>query len=161
MSNIGSRYLTNLTIGTPPQPLTVRISTAGTDFRIPLYSAPDRTGQSRHTYSLNDSSSAFRIPTDTYKHTDVYGSCKEYISDTINMGGTELKSTVMELATDKDHTMGVMGLGYSPTDVSGQDQATTGILNQMRDQGLIAAAAYSLWYDEPGTCNTHVKTSQP
>ncbi|KAL8904111.1 MAG: hypothetical protein Q9171_007166 [Xanthocarpia ochracea] len=151
----------NITIGTPPQPFAVKIDTGSSDFWVPgrqsdictlsdcsLYGAYDeRVSES----SINDDfNNEFHIVySDTSEHTG------ELIQDTITLEGEAVEDVTFGVvlksrqlpgsAADGYYARGTLGLSFDKSQSDANAHSYTGVLEMMKEQGLISRRAYSIW----------------
>ena len=150
-------YSANLTLGTPPQELRVRIDTGCSDLWVNTISSRlcrlrvDPCSDSG-TYQAN-SSSTYNFVSDDFNVTYVDGTAAlgDYVKDTLNIGGESLKDFQFGVGYRSGSPSGILGIGYT------QNEAQTNNLGQrpyanlpqaMVDANLIKSNAYSLWLDD-------------
>lgn len=93
----------------------------------------------------DSSSSTFTNLSKTFKIEYVDGSSVDgfYFTDDITVGGADITSLQMALASTADLTYGIMGIGFE-----GDEAAQTmypNIIDKFYTEGLIGARAYSLY----------------
>jgi elongation factor G len=79
----------------------------------------------------------------------------DYISDTFEIGGAQIRNLTMGLGIDTDIPYGLAGVGYALNEasVAGDSPASGTYPNlpiAMVQEGLIVTTAYSLWLNDLG-----------
>lgn len=157
-----SAYTINVTVGTPPQPITLQFDTGSSDIWVntaanPLCSGANATCQG----GLFDPSASSTYEEylvngfdDFYGDGSVNGSSEDsgdYGKDTVTIDGVTLTDLVIGVAK-KGATIGLLGAGF---DVLGDRcNATTcigqfpDVIGSLYEQGKIATRAYSVWLNQ-------------
>lgn len=149
-------YYANVSIGTPPQNMTVIVDTGSSDFWVISYdvvdcdSIEDCNYYDAFAYDYSDSfkgntSSLFEI---TYGSGYALG---YYASDTVTVGGVKLSQTAFGLVNETDNTP-ILGIGLKSNEASETtvDPAWSydSVPYKMKDEGAISHVAYSLWLND-------------
>ncbi|ELR07120.1 hypothetical protein VC83_02421 [Pseudogymnoascus destructans] len=164
-SHLRGSYYANITVGTPPQPISVILDTGSSDLWIlaktanvclnpkPIKQLPGDVGCIGGTYDHLKSSTYNKLISNGFQiqYVDQTGSTGDYISETVSFNGQNksnnaIKKLQIGLASTSTLPVGVMGVGYN----SSVAAATVypNIIDQMVNQGLINTRAYSLWLDD-------------
>ena len=158
-------YIANISIGTPPQEMSVQLDTGSSDLWVPgsdsnICSEPscDAWGsfdyQASTTYETLDSLGEFDI---SYGDGSQYSG--NYFSDNLVIGDGSLKGVVMAIAEQAENLVGdgsaignngLMGIGFDSNEarVDQGGRAYLGVVSQLKKQGLIKTLSYSLWLDD-------------
>lgn len=156
LTNKGFFYSANVTIGTPPQHITLDIDTGSSD--IWVYQPDTNRCQVLPCVTPFNSanSSTFKvIKPDLFATTygDSSAARGDLVQDFFTIGGASLKNQTLGVA--KNSTVGetaVMGIGYAALEASEihrKDKFTfPSLLDNMVDQGVINHKAYSLYLDD-------------
>jgi Eukaryotic aspartyl protease len=149
-------YLINVTVGTPPQPISLQLDTGSSDIWFPAVSAnicqEEAVACSLGTYDFSASSTAIDIGPDEFEIQYVDGSSVQgdYILDTLNIGSTKLTNMTMAAATAASRGVGIMGIGFrageSIAELTGQTYPD--VINVLKNEGKTSSLAYSLWLDD-------------
>ena len=158
LENVRKMILINMTIGTPPQPLTLQIDTGSSDTWVPSadmdYCILDLCDYGSFDPSLSRSyeeliSEGFYI---AYADgTEVGG---DYFADNVEVADSfQLENVILALGTigTEAATWGVMGIGYRANQASrliDPDLTYPTIVDEMVQQGLIETAAYSIYLND-------------
>ncbi|MCJ1406513.1 hypothetical protein MMC19_000578 [Ptychographa xylographoides] len=161
----GSLYFANVTIGTPPQSLRFHIDTGSSDLWANSATS-DLCMQGNNinpdlgelpcsvsgTYSANKSSTYKYVDSEfDISYADTTSASGDYVTDTLHIGGADVKTLQFGVGYVSNSSEGVMGIGYPALEVQVQndrEKAYPNIPQQMVSQGLINSAAYSLWLDD-------------
>ncbi|MCJ1269736.1 hypothetical protein MMC22_009629 [Lobaria immixta] len=156
-------YLVNISIGTPPQTMSVQLDTGSSDLWVPsVDSNLCQEGACGETGSFDSStSSSFEVVHDASPFHIKYVDNSEFdgtlFVDTLQIGETVVKNATMAIV-DTAQTPVISGLvgegvwgisfpsGESSTDLQG-DQPYQSILEKMKQDGVIKSISYSLWLD--------------
>ena len=146
-------YFINVTVGTPPQPLSLQLDTGSSDIWFPsVQSNICQQACTFGSYDLTSSSTSTEIAKNAFKIQYVDGSTIEgdYITDVLNIGSTQVTNMTMAAATTASRAIGIMGIGYQAGESIAKTKALTypGIVNQLVSQGEISSLAYSLWLND-------------
>ena len=163
--NAESLYIASISIGTPPQNLSVQLDTGSSDLWIPAtYSnicqqpSCDAWGsfdlRKSKTFHQLDDLGRFDI---SYEDGSRYSGA--YFSDDLVIGDRSLTDVTMALADEAANLVqdglatdnnGLMGIGFDTNEarVDQGDKAYLGVLSQLKKQGLIRTLSYSLWLDD-------------
>jgi len=169
----GGDYIAQVSVGTPPQTLTLLIDTGSSDVWMLASTADLCTNPEAQAYygtggcsSTFDSSksSTFKVVAQgefDITYADNSGAAGDYITDTFSIGGATIKALEMGLAYNTSSSTGVLGIGYDLNEAS--DSVTSpdptssdtsspfiypSIIDTMVSQGLINSKAYSLYLDD-------------
>ncbi|KAL5353662.1 hypothetical protein ACLOAV_001701 [Pseudogymnoascus australis] len=153
-------YYANITVGTPPQPISVILDTGSSDLWVLTNRAdvcldpsiieqlPGDVGYNPKKSSTYEEliSGGFKI-----QYVDLTESSGDYISETVSFSGQNksnnaIKELQIGLADVSTLPVGVMGIGYNTSEAAATIYPN--IIDQMVDQGLINTRAYSLWLDD-------------
>lgn len=154
-------YLINVTVGTPPQALSLQLDTGSSDIWFPAAQSDvcqeDPKACTFGSYDLTSSSTGIDLAENAFQIQYVDGSMIEgdYISDVLNIGSTMLTNMTMAAATTASRGIGIMGIGYRAGESIAETEGLTypDIINELVDQGKISSLAYSLWLNDV-TANT-------
>ncbi|OBT77750.1 hypothetical protein VF21_03810 [Pseudogymnoascus sp. 05NY08] len=158
-------YYANITVGTPPQPISVIIDTGSSDLWILAKTAdvclnpklikqlPGDVGCIGGTYDHLKSSTYDKLISGGFQiqYVDQTESSGDYISETVSFNGQNksnnaIKELQIGLASTSTLPVGVMGIGYNSSVAAATIYPN--IIDQMVNQGLINTRAYSLWLDD-------------
>jgi hypothetical protein len=146
-------YFINITVGTPPQPLSLQLDTGSSDIWFP--SASSNICQQNcafASYDASSSSTGTEIAKDAFNIQYVDGSTIEgdYITDILNIGSTQITNMTMAAATTASRVIGIMGIGYQAGESIAETDGVVypGLVNQLVSQGEISTMAYSLWLND-------------
>jgi hypothetical protein len=150
-------YFINCTVGTPPQPFSLQLDTGSSDIWFPAVNADicqqDPSNCPLGTYDASASStySDPSLPEFQIQYVDGTQIAGAYLSDVLNVGGTQLTNMTMAAALQANtRGIGIMGIGFE----SGESSAFTSgftypnIINVMKNEGKTNSLAYSLWLDD-------------
>jgi len=153
-------YLINVTVGTPAQQIGVQLDTGSSDLWFPAansnvceagtqYCTLGKFNYSQSsTFSQIQSYGAFQI-----SYVDGSAIQGVYISDVLNIGGTQLTNATMALATRADRDLGIMGVGFQADESAAADSGSSSftypnVVNVLKNEGHIPSLSYSLWLDD-------------
>jgi len=150
-------YFINCTVGTPPQPFSLQIDTGSSDIWFPAVNADicqqDPDNCPLGTYDATASSSYVNpnLPQFQIQYVDGTEIAGAYLSDVLNIGGTQLTNMTMAAALQANtRGIGIMGIGFQSGESSAVENGFTypNVINVMKDEGKINTLAYSLWLDD-------------
>lgn len=158
LTNEAIQYNANLTIGTPPQQLSLQISTGSSDVWVPSSSANLCTNAStanQCTTTFDSSSSK------TYKnlnslfgigYVDGTGASGSFFTDALTIGNITLSNQQIGLAVNTTLGTGILGLGFSNDEsvchTEPCNNTYPSFMDQLVAQGKIPSRAYSLYLDD-------------
>ncbi|KAK1656784.1 aspartic peptidase domain-containing protein [Colletotrichum godetiae] len=168
-------YLVNVTVGTPPQDVSMRVSVQAEHTWVPNakycdyynYSDYYDSTSTRSSYYLdsysckygafqsNESSTYVNPGTEDFSARYSVGRAQgEWISDTLGVAGSQISKMIMGYVQSADVLIGVLGLGFNTTSGAQSTASPSSTSNYptvperlLRD-GLISSPAYSLWLDD-------------
>lgn len=166
-------YFASVSMGSPPQKLTLQLDTGSSDIWVPssnakVCTAPSSSAGSRGGDGASDddqgctlgsfnyqNSDSFQVVGDNFDISYVDGSFSkgDYFTDDFNIGGASLTNMTMGLGLSTDIPYGLVGVGYALNEaiVADTRQASSAYPNlpvQLVDEGLIPTTAYSLWLND-------------
>ncbi|MCJ1416233.1 hypothetical protein MMC32_002568 [Xylographa parallela] len=159
----GSLYFANVTIGTPPQNFRFHIDTGSSDLWTNAASSSlcqegnnvpngDIPCSVSGTYNANKSSTYKFVDSDfQIMYADTTGASGDYVTDTLHIGGQDVKALQFGVGYVSNSSEGVMGIGYPALEAQVQNNGQKSYPNipqVMTSQGLISSPAYSLWLDD-------------
>ncbi|MCJ1385618.1 hypothetical protein MMC17_008741 [Xylographa soralifera] len=148
-------YVVNVTVGTPPQNVSMQIDTGSSDFWINTPTSTQCTtgnfGCPFGTYSANASSTyqyANSLFSEAYlANTTVSG---DFAIDVLNFAGATLKNLTMGIAYESNNVVNLWGIGQPYNEGLGKGlQIYDNSPVQMVQNGLIQSPLYSLWMNAP------------
>ena len=119
----GNGYTANISVGTPPQPLTLGIDTGSTDTWVLSTTAniclsetliKEGVTCAHGTFNANKSSTVETVVLGGFSATyiDKSGASGDYITDVLTIAGSAVKGMQMGLAFNSTDSQGTLGLGY-------------------------------------------------
>jgi hypothetical protein len=158
-------YSLNITVGTPPQPVSVLLDTGSSDLWLPqAYSSICKYD----TYDCELGGSFDPQASSSFHTTNVdfyitYGDGSEvegtFGYDSIGFGNANLTKVPFAVANDGDvagGVVGILGIGYNlgeaNVQLSSDPQAADtypNVVSQLKSQGFTNTLAYSLWLNDP------------
>ncbi|KAI0423566.1 aspartic peptidase domain-containing protein [Xylaria sp. FL1042] len=152
----GGGYYAEVSLGTPPQPVTLILDTGSSDVWV-LDSHADLCqdrdlqyyyGTCLATYDPTSSSTYALVDRDGFsiQYLDSSGAEGDYIKDTFHIGGASIKALQVGLAENSTINSGLLGIGFN-TNVAALDTYRN-IVDLFVDQDLIDTQAYSLYLDD-------------
>ncbi|KAK1992634.1 acid protease [Colletotrichum falcatum] len=172
----GWNYLVNVSVGTPPQQMSMRLAV-----QVGPSWVPDAKycGKSSHRGGADDA------------HRDEYAACRygafdaarsssfvnpgtealstefadeyvtgEWVSDVLDLAGARVPKLVMGFVDSAPTRVGVLGLGFNqthhPSAVTRSSSATLTVPERLVRDGVIASPAYSLWVDDKSAKSGHL-----
>ncbi|KAK6349395.1 hypothetical protein TWF696_005682 [Orbilia brochopaga] len=164
LQNKGILYLTNVTVGTPPQPMQLQIDTASSDIWVLSRSIPACVNpiNGHELYSSGCSFGSFDFTKSvTFKllgkdrfcifYVDGTSAAGDYAADTFAVGGATVQGMQIGVAKETNLSYGVMGVGFEGDQASvspGGMGRYPSLVSRMVAQGLIKSRAFSLWLDD-------------
>lgn len=155
------RYTTDLTVGSPPQKITLLIDTGSSDIWVNEASAsycanPDAQPGCNKYGTYHSESSTSRVPVaDSYfsvDYDDDTGASGGFVKDTITVGGQELTGFQFGEAYSSGSPLGVLGLGYEANEHQPDSSTMYPTLPEaLVSRGLINLNAYSIWLNDIAT----------
>ena len=160
--NAQNMYIANISIGTPPQNISVQLDTGSSDLWVPYTDADICADQGCSVWGSFDyrASKTFQEETDGPPFDIYYGDNSQYdgvyFTDTLSVGDATLGDLIMGLVTESngvegieaDDNFGVMGIGFdigeAGADLYG-DQPYPDVVSQLKRSGKIQTRSYSLW----------------
>ncbi|KAJ5194688.1 uncharacterized protein N7498_008126 [Penicillium cinerascens] len=155
-------YMVNITIGTPPQNLSLSLDTGSSDIWVNVpnstYCAADDDPCSSTGLFNPKNSSTFKLL--GYDMNATYVSknlaAGPYATDTLVIGGVTVKNMEFAVAEQSDNPHGILGIGYAiSTDAATNlHKEYANLPEALVNSGAIKSAAYSLWLNKfDGTGN--------
>lgn len=146
-------YFINVTVGTPPQPLSLQLDTGSSDIWFPAASSNICQQDCQFgSYDSASSTTGTTIAQDAFDIQYVDGSTIEgnYITDVLNIGSTQVTNLTMAAATTASRAIGIMGIGYQAGESIAESEGVVypDIVNQLVNQGEISSLSYSLWLND-------------
>ena len=150
-------YFANVTLGTPGQNLRLHIDTGSSDLWT---NSPNSKLCQQYQPQCSDSGTYDSSKSSTYKlvshdfnisYVDGSGAVGDYATDTLNIGGQQLKGLQFGIGLRSSSPEGILGIGYTSNEVQvnrNNNQAYPNVPQFMADNGLIKSNAYSLWLDD-------------
>ncbi|KAH8662216.1 aspartic peptidase domain-containing protein [Xylariales sp. PMI_506] len=152
----GQAYYADVSVGTPPQNLTLVIDTGSSDVwllasdstlctstrnqQVYGYCSPTYDSSSSSTYKLV-LQNGFSI-----SYADSSGAKGDYITDDFSFAGATIESLQMGLADQATIPIGIMGIGLDTNEAASKEYPN--LMDEFLSQGLIASKAYSLYLDD-------------
>ncbi|KAM0356165.1 hypothetical protein ACHAPU_000560 [Fusarium lateritium] len=157
LNNItGGGYYSEFEIGTPGQKISFHLDTGSSDTWVNSVdtdlcnskSLQESTGPCLATFDPDKSGTYKLVDQDAFDITylDTRQITGDYFNDTVTIDGKSVKRQQLGLAVKSLSATGIMGLGFS-TGVAG-NKTYPAIVENMKSQGLIERAAYSLWLND-------------
>jgi hypothetical protein len=150
-------YLTNATIGTPPQPMRLHLDTGSSDLWVNTPSSRkclSHTDPCRlsGTYAANSSSTSEYIGSH-FNISYVDGSTAEgdYVSDTVTIGSQRMDRLQFGIGYSSSSAQGILGIGYEINEVQvgrARMEAYRNLPSKMVEDGLVQSRSYSLWLND-------------
>ncbi|WDK09151.1 aspartic proteinase [Colletotrichum graminicola] len=150
----GWNYLVNVSVGTPPQQMSMRLNVQASASWVPNVESCDSSSR-RYINASSYYEEYIRCSEKINKLIGGEYVVGDWISDVLDLAGTRIPKFVMggveiQMA---DTMVGVLGLGYNESyyhsDVEQSDSTTTlTVPERLVKDGLITSPAYSLWLDD-------------
>ncbi|KAK8064630.1 hypothetical protein PG994_007268 [Apiospora phragmitis] len=168
-------YFATVSVGTPPQKLTLQLDTGSSDIWVPSSTSsvctnPSTSGGSRGgdgeesgqdegctlgSFDSSKSTSLDIVGKNLFSISYVDGSHSkgDYFTDDFEIGGAKITNMTMGLGKDTDIPYGLVGVGYALNEaiVADTQKVSSAYRNlpvQMMDEGMISTNAYSLWLND-------------
>ncbi|KAI2632763.1 aspartic peptidase domain-containing protein [Xylaria nigripes] len=149
-------YYAEVSLGTPPQPVTLILDTGSSDVWV-LDSRADLChsrlmqmyfGSCFDTYDPRNSSTVTLAVQNGFsiQYLDDSGASGDYIKDTFQIGGASIKQLQVGLAESSTINSGLLGIGFD-TNVAAR-KIYRNIVDLLVDQDLIQTQAYSLYLND-------------
>ncbi|KAI4266956.1 MAG: hypothetical protein LQ337_008597 [Flavoplaca oasis] len=151
----------NISIGTPPQPFTVKIDNSGGDLWVPSRKSDlCKVGDCSLAGSFDERRSETAISDDFDNEFRIeYGDSSVYtgilIQDTVNIGEGKITDATFGLVYQSKNIpgnrmdgfviKGSLGISYDKAQSDRNAHPYTGVLELLVEQGVIARRAYSIW----------------
>ncbi|KAL8770852.1 MAG: hypothetical protein Q9209_003503 [Squamulea sp. 1 TL-2023] len=155
--------VTNISIGIPPQPFTVRLDSAGSDTWVlsreaDICKTSDCTLSGQYDERISETAISTDYQSD-FRAMSAENPIYEgtLIKDTLTIGDGVIEDAEFGLVyksrfnpgtpADGYNTKGMLALNYDKDQSEGNDHRYIGVLELMKEQDLISQRAYSLWLD--------------
>lgn len=155
LTNEGYLYFANVSVGTPPQPISLQIDTGSSDVWMSSSQADFREGAVADGGTFNQAASstykALSSPAFNITYVDGTGSTGNYFTDQFIIAGTTLNNLEMGLATDTTIGTGIMGVGFDNDEAVCRTipcNSYPSVIDQLVTQKKINSKAYSLWLND-------------
>lgn len=159
-----SLYIANISIGTPPQTMSVQLDTGSSDLWVPASDSNICSEPSCDAWGAFDyhNSKTFDVLNNLGDFEIAYGDGSQYqgqyFSDNLVIGDAKLKGVIMAVAESAQNLVGsgsranngLMGIGFDTNEarVDEGERSYQGVVSQLKKQGLIKTLSYSLWLDD-------------
>jgi hypothetical protein len=150
-------YLVNITVGTPPQSVRLRLDTSSSDLWVNTPTSALCAGNASlcsfgGTYTANSSSTYSYVSSDfNLSFVDGTGTSGDYVLDTITIGSATVPSLQFGIGYTSSIIQGILGIGYDVEETQVQKAGKAAYNNlpaQMAANGIIQSNAYSLWLND-------------
>ena len=158
-------YIANISIGTPPQNMSVQLDTGSSDLWVPYTDADICADQGCSIWGSFDyaASDTFEEQDDAGNFIISYGDNSEYegiyFSDTLSVGEATLGDVTMALVTEGSAVVGagpgsnngLMGIGFDIGESGAElfgSRPYQGVVSQLKRSGRIKTRSYSLWLND-------------
>lgn len=157
LDNEETLYFINVTLGTPAQSLRLHLDTGSSDLWVNTGSSPLCKQSSSPcsfagTYNANSSSSYKYLGSYfNISYVDGSGASGDYVTDTIDIGGTTLTDFQFGVGYSSTSSQGILGIGYTANEVQvGRAELSpyNNLPAKMASDGTIKSNAYSLWLND-------------
>ncbi|KAI9850127.1 MAG: hypothetical protein M1838_006062 [Thelocarpon superellum] len=157
LDNMVSLYVANVSLGTPPQQLSVNLDTGSSDLWT---NAPNsqlcRSGEdpcaAAGVYSANSSSSYIYLNSNfNISYADSSGAEGDYATDTFVFGGHSIPKMQFGIGYASSSPQGILGIGYPDHEaqvIFGDAQEYRNFPETLVSLDLIQSPAYSLWLND-------------
>ncbi|KAI1264809.1 aspartic peptidase domain-containing protein [Xylariaceae sp. FL1019] len=149
-------YFATVTVGTPPQNLTLQLDTGSSDIWVPSTEACEALESSSSSssgkcnlgsYEHNNSDSYELVNHDfDISYVDGSSSRGDYITETFAIGDVSLTNVTMGNADTTDIPYGLVGVGYKTNEAAPTVYDNLPVV--MYNEGRINTIAYSLWLND-------------
>ncbi|KAL8826856.1 MAG: hypothetical protein Q9170_007239 [Blastenia crenularia] len=165
LSNHLVGYYANVTVGDPPQKLTLHIDTGSSDTWFPSVNSTFCTTdpeacKTTGSYDLTKSSTVTDTHHPFFTHFfDGSGDNGTFIQDTITVAGVTIDKQYLALidtainptpGQDDTFATGILGIGYSSAEsmvINADEDPYDTVLERLKGDGYIETLAYSIWLD--------------
>ncbi|KAI9828950.1 MAG: hypothetical protein M1819_006449 [Sarea resinae] len=149
-------YIANITLGTPPQAISVQIDTGSSDLYVntpnSTYCTSDEDPCTSYgTYDANKSSTYKYVSSDfDITYGDGTGAYGDFAKDVLHIGGVKVPGFQFGIGYNSSNAEGVMGIGYEKDEAEAAENniTYTNLPQALLNAGLIKAKAYSLWLND-------------
>ncbi|KAK2761374.1 hypothetical protein FQN54_001896 [Arachnomyces sp. PD_36] len=157
LDNEQTLYFCNLTLGTPEQKLRLHIDTGSSDLWVnsaqsALCTQPSDPCSESGTYDIQASSTSGFVSSDfNITYMDGSSALGDYVTDTLGIGGQQLKDFQFGIGESSSSAQGVLGIGYPMNEVQVSrnfGEPYPNLPSAMKNAGLIRSTAYSLWLND-------------
>jgi len=155
LTNEGYLYFANVSVGTPPQPISLQIDTGSSDVWMSSSQATFGEGAVADGGTFNPQASstykALSSPVFNITYVDGTGSTGNYFTDQFTIAGATLNNLQMGLATDTTIGTGIMGVGFDNDEAVCRTipcNSYPSVIDQLVTQKKINSKAYSLWLND-------------
>ncbi|KXX78335.1 putative aspartic-type endopeptidase opsB [Madurella mycetomatis] len=155
--NNRTAYFARVTVGTPPQPLTLHVDTGSSDLWV-LAEGSDLCNSFRlqqewgycfDTFDPEQSSTFETVGRGDFaiRYVDGTGSSGDYFTDNVGLGdGVTITNLQMGLAHEATSNWGMLGIGYTAAVAAAEPYPN--IIDLLLEQGQIPIKAYSLYLND-------------
>jgi hypothetical protein len=158
-------YLVNVTIGTPPQRMSLQLDTGSSDIWIPWAASTQCTSRTarcatngQYDDTLSSTYSLLQAGSFLISYVDGTRIRGDYIADTFTVGTASIDQMTMGLsktATEQSSSgefQGIIGVGYEVGEAVYSQTGRTykNIITRLVESGTINTRAYSLWLNDKG-----------
>lgn len=150
--------MTDITVGSPPQKLTLSVDTGSSDIwvneaTVSYCANPDAWELCNEYGTYHSMSSTSRVPVAnsdfSVEYDDNTGAQGGFVKDTITVGGQELTGFQFGEAYSSGSPFGVLGLGYEASEDQPDSSTRYPTLPEVFvNKGLINLNAYSIWLND-------------
>ncbi|KAL8664593.1 MAG: hypothetical protein Q9168_007868 [Polycauliona sp. 1 TL-2023] len=157
LSNQGSAYTAQISIGSKPQQFVVIVDTGSSDLWVNTLGSPICSYQglglcaSAGTYDANASTTYDYVNSEfNVSYADGSSALGDYATDTVQVGESSQQNVTgaqFGIAYDSSSPAGILGIGYS-ANVAQRSGTYPNLPQLLVDQGVIQSNAYSLWLDD-------------
>ena len=153
LTNLGNAYWVNLTLGSPPQPISLTIDTGSSDMWT---NTPNSTlcSQSSYcirggTYDPSNSSTVAIVDTDfNITYVDGSGASGSLLSDEVGFGDVQLTEFKFGVGYESQSPVGVLGVGYQILEEDVESGNYPNLPFALVNAGFINTPAFSLWLND-------------